>query len=168
MRNITTVAVSAAVAAVAAALSGGAAQASTPDWLTLATVESEHDSILPAVCEADGAGAITDTACATVLGSPSAEAVEAGGETVPDVPEDAGGMPSVANVDLRNFAKWEVCGIAVGATAQDSVCDNSIEGSREPTGPKSGVSLVNADTTGAFQWSVCGVSAGEASVAAAC
>ncbi|MFB9659186.1 hypothetical protein ACFQS3_13925 [Glycomyces mayteni] len=167
MRNTTMVAVSAAAAAAAAAFTGGAAQASTPDWLTLATVESEHDSVLPGVCEADQVGALTATACGTVLGSPSADEIEATGHTVPESP-DAAGMPSVANIDLRDFAKWQVCGIAVAAQSEGFECDNSIDGPKEPVGPGSGISLVNADTTGAFHWSVCGVAVGQASVDTTC
>ncbi|SDL05596.1 hypothetical protein SAMN05216298_2500 [Glycomyces sambucus] len=166
MRNTTMVAVSAAAAAAAAALTGGAAQASTPDWLTLATVESEHDSVLPGVCESDQAGAITDMACGTVLGSPAPDEM-AHGEALPETPAGYGGA-SLANVDLRNFAKWKVCGVAVAAEAQGAVCDNSIQGPQEPVSPGSGMSLVNADTTGAFQWSVCGFSVGQANVTSTC
>ncbi|PRY59051.1 hypothetical protein [Glycomyces artemisiae] len=167
MRNTTMVAVSAAAAAAAAAFTGGAAQASTPDWLTLAAVESEHDSVLPGVCEAGELGPITGATCDTVLGSPSADEIEATGQSVPE-PPDTAGMPSVANIDLRNFAKWQVCGVAVAAPNQGFDCDNSIDGPKEPVGPGSGISLVNADTTGAFQWSVCGVAVGQASVDTTC
>ncbi|WP_157974780.1 hypothetical protein [Glycomyces dulcitolivorans] len=166
MRNTTMVAVSAAAAAAAAAFTGGAAQASTPDWLTLATVESEHDSVLPGVCEADQVGAITDTACGTVLGSPPADEM-AGGESLPALPEGYGGA-SLANIDLRNFSKFKICGIAVAATTQDAVCDNSIKGPKEPVGPGSGMSLVNADTTGAFQWQVCQINVGQSPVTGTC
>ncbi|RRR96470.1 hypothetical protein [Glycomyces terrestris] len=164
MRNTTMVAVSAAAAAAAAALTGGAAQASTPDWLTVATVESEHDSVLPGVCEADGVGTLADTACDTVLGSPSAAETQA----LPELPEGYGGMPSLANVDLRNFSKFKICGITVAGESRDATCDNSIEGPREPVGPGSGVSLVNADTTGAFQWQVCQINVGQTPVAGDC
>ncbi|MEU6858047.1 hypothetical protein AB0B28_04100 [Glycomyces sp. NPDC046736] len=167
MRNTTLAAVSAAAAAVAA-LSGGAAQASTPDWLTVVSVESEHDSMLPAVCEADELGQLTSVPCATLLGSPSEDAVEATGEPLPEAPGDFGGMPSLVNLDARNFAKWQVCGISVASASEAAECDNSIQPPAEPVGPGSGISLVNADVTGAFQWSVCGIAVAQAGTATTC
>ncbi|WP_030162201.1 hypothetical protein [Glycomyces sp. NRRL B-16210] len=168
MRNTTMVAATAAAAAAAAALSGTAASASTPDWLTIADVETDHDSVLPVVCEADDLGPLTATACGTVLGSPSEDELAAGGMAVPESPGDFGGMPAVANIDLRNFAKWQVCGVAVAASSTEFECDNSIPGPTEPVGPGSGVSLVNADATGALQWSVCGITVGGTTAATTC
>ncbi|MEU5154256.1 hypothetical protein [Glycomyces sp. NPDC021274] len=159
MGNTSMAAVSAAAVA-AAALSGGAASASTPDWLTIATVETEHDSMLPVLCERDQTGPLVDTACATLLSADTAHEAETYGYPLPEAPWDHGGMPTVVNADMRDFAKWQVCGIAVAASAEAAECDNSIQGPRTPVGSDSGIALVNADATGAFHWSVCGVAVG--------
>jgi hypothetical protein len=159
MGNTTMAAVSAAAAA-AAALSGEVASASTPDWLTIATVDTEHDSMLPVLCETDETGPLVDTACATLLGADTAHDAEDYGYSLPEAPGDFGGMPTLVNADLRNFAKWQVCGNAMAASAEAVECDNSIQGPSEPVGP-SGIALVNADATGAFHWSVCGLVVGQ-------
>ncbi|MQM26313.1 hypothetical protein [Glycomyces albidus] len=163
MRNTTMAAVSAAAAA--AAFSGDAAQASTPDWLTLAAVETGHDSVLPSVCETGTPGAITGPACDTVLGSLSAN--EWTGAPLPELHESDGGVRLV-DIDLRNFATWKVCGVAVGASTRGAHCDNSIQDQEEPVNAERGNALVNADATGALQWSVCGVSVGEVIVVPYC
>jgi len=167
MRNTTMVAASAVAAAAAAAISGGAASASTPDWLTVASVDSEHETMLPAVCETGETGALTDTACESLLGSDTEGEAETFGREVPESPAGYG-MPSLANVDLRDFAKWQVCGIAVASPAAPAECDNSIPGPKEPVGPGSGISLVNAETAGAFDWSVCGIAVGQTGEATDC
>lgn len=168
MRNTTMVAVSAAAAAAAAAVSGGAAAASTPDWLTVATVDSEHDSVLPAVCESDAAGPLADTACGSLLSADTEDEAATYGHPLPESPGDFGGLPTLVNADLRNFAKWQVCGISVATSAEAADCDNSIQGPSEPVRPRNGTSLVNVDTTGAFQWSVCGIAVGQIVESAGC
>jgi hypothetical protein len=167
MRNTTMVAASAVAAAAAAAISGGAASASTPDWLTVANVESEHDSVLPAVCETGETGPLTDTACGSLFSADTEGEAEDLGHELPEAPAGYG-MPSLANVDLRDFAKWQVCGIAVASSVEPAECDNSIPGPKEPVGPGSGISLVNADTTGALEWSVCGIAVAQTGEATDC
>jgi hypothetical protein len=161
MRSTTMVAVSAAAAAAAAAVSGGAASASTPDWLTVATVDTGHDSMLPAVCESDAAGPLADTACGSLLSADTEGRAAAYGRPLAESSGDFGGMPTLVNANLRNFAKWQVCGIAVATSAAAADCDNSIQRPSEPVRPRSGNSLVNVDITGAFQWSVCGIAVGQ-------
>lgn len=164
MRNTTMAAVSAAAAA--AAFSGGAAQASTPDWLTIAAVDTGHDSVLPSVCEAGTPGPITGPACDTVLGSPGAD--EQTRYALPQPPAGYGTDVELVDIDLRDFAKWKVCGVAVGASTHGGECDNSIQDQEEPVVAESGNALVNADATGAFQWSVCGISVGAVIVVPYC
>ncbi|THV41286.1 hypothetical protein [Glycomyces buryatensis] len=163
-RNIVAVAAAAAAASV---IPGGTASASTPDWLTLANVETGQPSLLPEVCGAGPTGSLSDPVCEGLLGTDSEDAAETFGESIPEAPAGYS-SPSVANLDLRNFAKWQVCGVAVASTAEDFDCDNSITGEAEPVEPAGGVSLVNADTTGAFNWSVCGISAFQAAPATDC
>ncbi|WP_199038445.1 hypothetical protein [Glycomyces salinus] len=158
MRHTKILAASAAAAA-AAVIPSGAAAASTPDWLTLANIESDQPSLLPMVCGEDDSGTVLDPACEGLLGTEQDRAAADLGEQLPDAPGGYG--RTLANVDLRDFAKWQVCGIAVGATGEGYDCDNSITGEREPAGPGDAYSLVNADTTGSFDWRVCGVSAFE-------
>ncbi|WP_026932299.1 hypothetical protein [Glycomyces tenuis] len=161
MRYKTIVAASAAAAA-AAAIPCGAASASTPDWLTLVNLNTGNASLLPAVCGAESAGTVVDPACAGVFGAQPSTA-EAFGVELPETPQapqapptSGGGVPTVANVDMRDFARWEVCGVAAGSTTEDVTCDNSVP-ERQPMDPGNGVSLVNADTSGALNWSVCGI-----------
>lgn len=158
MRHKTILAASAAAAA-AAVIPGGAAAASTPDWLTLVNVESDQPSLLPVVCGENDTESALDPACEGLLGTEQDRAAADLGEQLPEAPGGYG--QSLTNVDLRDFAKWQVCGIAVGATGEGYDCDNSITGAREPVGPGDGYSLVNADTTGAFDWRVCGITAFE-------
>jgi hypothetical protein len=167
MRNTTMVAASAVAAAAAAALTGGAATAATPDWLTVASVDDEHRSMLPAVCETGDTGSLTDTACESLFSSDVEDEAVTYGRELPESPEGQG-MPSLANIDLRDFAKWQVCGITVAADVEPAECDNSIPGPKEPVSPQGGISLVNADTTGAFHWSVCGVAVGQTGEATDC
>jgi hypothetical protein len=157
-----TTAVSAAAAA-AAVLSGGTASASTPDWLTVAAVESEHETMLPALCETGDAGPLADTACASLLSGDTANEAKAYGYELPESPAGQG-PPALATADLRNFAKWQVCGIAVAASQAPADCDGSIQGPMEPAEPRSGVELVTADTTGAFDWSVCGITVADKAI----
>ena len=167
MRNTTMVAVSAAAAATAAALSGGAASASTPDWLTLATVDTEHDTMLPALCESGDAGELAATTCDSLLSADTEDDAETFGYEVPESPGGYGAT-ALTNVDLRDFAKWQVCGIAVASSVEPAECDNSIQGPKAPVEPRSGVALANADATGAFQWSVCGIAVAQAGEAGDC
>lgn len=150
MRNTTMVAVSAAAAAAAAALSGDAVSASTPDWLTLVSVDSDHDSILPVLCDNGQAGALAETACDSMFATDTEAMAASYGWEVPEVPEGPS-VPAVATVDLRNFAKWQICGNNVASSSVDATCDNSSQAPRGPVESSSGVSLVNADTTGAFR-----------------
>lgn len=166
MRNTALFAATAAAAAAAAALTGSAASASTPDWLTMANVESEHDSMLPTVCETGDAGPLTDTACASLFSADTEGEAEDLGRELPEAPAGYGFSP--VNADLRDFAKWQICGIAVASSVEPAECDNSIQGPKEPVAPGSGVSLVNADTTGAFDWSVCGIAVAQTGEATDC
>jgi hypothetical protein len=150
MRNTTMVTMSAAAAAAAAALSGDAASASTPDWLTLVTVESGHESLVPVLCETGQADSLAQIACGSLLSADTEGGAEAYGWEVPESPETPG-MPAVATVDLRNFAKWQICGNNVAGYHQASECDNSMADPRDPVESSSGIALVNADTTGAFR-----------------
>ncbi|MFG3343192.1 hypothetical protein [Glycomyces sp. NPDC048151] len=167
MRNTTMVAASAVAAAAAAALSGGAASASTPDWLTVANVDSEHDTTLPSVCETGETGPLADTACGSLFSADTEGTAETFGHELPESPAGYG-MPALANVDLRDFAKWQICGVAVASSIEPAECDNSIPGPKEPVGPGSGISLVNAETAGAFHWSVCGIAVAQAGEATDC
>ncbi|WP_205325831.1 hypothetical protein [Glycomyces sp. YM15] len=158
--------VASAVAAAAAAFSCAQASASTPDWLTVASVET-GPTALTAVCEEEAAGTFADPACASILGtggSPGAEAFDAANA---EASADNAGMSAV-NVDMRDFAKWNVCGVAVAAAPDDVECDNSIADKREPMATGSGVSLVNVDATGAFDWNVCGVAVLQSGAAVDC
>lgn len=150
-----TIVAASAVAAAAAAFSYGQASASTPDWLTVASVET-GPTPLTAVCEEEAAGTFADPACASIVGTGESPDAEAFGAATAGAPEGGSGM-AVANVDMRDFAKWQVCGIAVASTTESVECDNSTEDERGPMATGSGVSLVNVDATGAFDWSVCGI-----------
>ena len=107
MRNTTWVAAS-AVAAAAAALSGGAAAASTPDWLTVASVDDEHRSMLPAVCETGETGPLTDTACESLFSADVEDEAETYGRELPESPAGQG-MPSLVNCAQRGWVPyiWE-------------------------------------------------------------
>ena len=159
MRYKTIVAASAAAAA--AAVPYGAAAASGPDWLTPVTLETGSPSLLPVVCGEEPTGTVIDPACAGVFGTPQPS--DAYGVQLPETPQAPqaattyGGMPSLANVDLRDFAKWEVCGVAAASETADVSCDNSITEEHQPVGSPNGASLVNIDATGALHWSICGV-----------
>jgi hypothetical protein len=157
----------AASAAAAAALMGGQASASTPDWLTVASVET-GPTPLTAVCEEESAGTFADPACRSILGTGGSPGTEAFGAATAEVPENSAGRSAVANVDLRDSAKWNVCGIAVAATTEGVDCDNSIPDERGPMKTGSGVSLVNVDATGAFDWSVCGIAVLQSGAAIDC
>lgn len=161
MRYRTIVAASAAAAAAAAAVPCGAASASGPAWLTPVSLETGSPSLLPVVCGEESTGTVIDPACAGIFGTQPPSEVY--GVELPEVPQAPqapvtdGGMPSLANVDLRDFAKWEVCGVAAASETADVSCDNSITEERRPVAAPNGVSLVNVDATGALHWSVCGV-----------
>jgi len=156
----------AGAAAAAALIPTGSAAASTPDWLTLASVETGPTPV-SALCE-EAEGSYIDPACANVVGTGAHRAAEVQGETMPQTPEGPGGMPTVANVDLRDFARWQVCGVDVAANGSETVCDNSSDPDREPVGADNGMSLVNVDATGAFDWNVCGVAALQSGTAVDC
>jgi hypothetical protein len=174
MQYRTIIAASAAAAATAALPFGAsAAAATTPEWLTLASAEYDVPGV-PAICGVNAAGIPIDAACGGILDTDGFDAfseighveapAETGGRALPETPavpegHEGYGIPTVANIDLRDFAKWQVCGINVASTSDGQVCDNSIQGDREPVGASdNGISLVNADTTGALAWSVCGIS----------
>ena len=150
MRNTTMVAMSAAAAAAAAALAGDAASASTPDWLTLVSVESGHDSLLPVLCDDGRGGSLAAIACDSMFTTDTEDMAETYGWEVPESPEGPD-VPAVATVDLRNFAKWQICGNNAATMSAAATCDNSSQVPRGPVESSSGVSLVNADTTGAFR-----------------
>ncbi|WP_026925410.1 hypothetical protein [Glycomyces arizonensis] len=160
MRYKTIVAASAAAAA--AAIPCGAAAASTPDWLALASLETGNPSPLPVVCGEEPTGTVLDPACAGIFGTGQYDD-EAFGvplpqpPPVPQSPQTYDGLPALANVDLRDSAKWEVCGVSAGSTTADVDCDNSTTAAREPVGSENGLSLLNVDASGALNWSVCGV-----------
>lgn len=161
MRYKTIVAASAAAAA--AAVPCGVASASTPDWLTLVNLDTGNPSMLPAVCGTEPTGTVVDPACAGVLGAQQSN-VESFGFELPETPQapqapptTSNGVPTLANVDMRDFARWEVCGIAAGSETEDVECDNSTTAERRPVGSDNGISLVNADVSGALNWSVCGI-----------
>ncbi|WP_157930782.1 hypothetical protein [Glycomyces xiaoerkulensis] len=157
MRYRTIVAAS-AVAAAAAAIPSGAAWPTTPDWLTLASVQTGERSLVPFVCGEQSAGTALDSACQSTFGTDAAGAAEAVGRRLPEAPEPAGHASlSAADVDLRDFAKWEVCGVAVASETGEVECDDSNTGEDEPVRPDRGVPLVNIDATGALDWSVCGI-----------
>jgi len=156
----------AGAAAAAAVLPAGAAAASTPDWLTLASVETGPTPV-SALCE-ESAGSYIDPACANLVDSGEHRSAEVHDGSMSEAPEGAGGMPTIANVDLRDFAKWQVCGVNVAATGTETDCDNSTRGDREPVGADNGMSLVNVDATGAFDWNVCGVAVLQADSATDC
>ncbi|MCH7231390.1 hypothetical protein L0U85_11100 [Glycomyces sp. L485] len=145
----------AAVGLAAAAVVPASAAASTPDWLTVASVETGPTPVSE-LCGEESAGPAVDPACRSVFDS-GRTGPEAFDREVPEVSEAPGGMSPVADVDLRNFARWKVCGVSVGSSGGVQDCDNSVSDEREPVGSDSGVSLVNVDATGAFHWSVCGV-----------
>jgi hypothetical protein len=150
MRNTTMVAMSAAAAAAAAAISGDAASATTPDWLTLVSVDSDHESLLPVLCD-ESAGPLSQITCDSMLATDTEDMAASHGWEVPEAPEGPS-IPAVATVDLRNFAKWQICGNNVAAVSQDAACDNSSQVADDgPVESSNGISLVNADTTGAFR-----------------
>ncbi|GAB3648346.1 hypothetical protein [Glycomyces tarimensis] len=155
MRYKTIVAASAAAAA-AAAIPCGTAAASTPDWLTLVSLETDQASMLPVLCGEQPTGTFVDPACQGLFGTGNYDA-ESYGVAVPDAPEGYEDLPAVANVDLRNAARWEVCGVAAASTTEGVECENAIAAEEEPVGSDNGVALLNADATGAFNWSVCGI-----------
>ena len=150
MRNTTMVAVTAAAAAAAAAVTGGAASASTPDWLTLTSVDTGHDSLLPALCETGRADPLVTTACGSIFSANTEDWAETYGYELPETPGGPG-LPAVASVDLRNFAQWQICGNNAASSTEASECDNSIAAPPEPTESRNGISLVKAETAGAFQ-----------------
>ncbi|MDA1359442.1 hypothetical protein O1R50_07410 [Glycomyces luteolus] len=158
--------IAAAGVAAAAIIPAGSAAASTPDWLTLASVETGPTPV-SALCE-EAEGSYIDPACANIVGNGGDRAAEVHGESMPETHEGPGGMPTVANVDLRDFAKWQVCGVNVAATGTETDCDNSTSADREPVGADNGMSLVNVDATGAFEWNVCGVAVLQADSATDC
>ena len=154
MRYKTMLAASAAAAA-ASVIPVGTAAASTPDWLTIVDVETGQPTLLPMVCGEEPSGTALDPACESLLGS--GWEPEAGfGAELPDVPGGYG--RTLANVDMRDFAKWQVCGVQAGASSEGLDCDNSITAERAPMSSGDGYLLANVDATGAFEWSVCGIS----------
>jgi hypothetical protein len=155
----------AGAAAAAAVLPVGTAAASTPGWLTVASVETGPTPV-SALCE-ESAGSYIDPACANLVDTGEHRDAEAHGGSRREAPEGARGM-TIANVDLRDFAKWQVCGVNVAATGTETDCDNSTAGDREPVGSDNGMSLVNVDATGAFEWNVCGVAVLQADSATDC